>query len=63
MVRFHDTLIVAYKGQVSTSGIPSEPKIWRLKTASQAAVWWLQNPGKTFEALTTAAVADQLNNP
>jgi hypothetical protein len=56
IVRFHDTVLVAREGEVSTTKVPSEPKIWRLKTAANASVWWLQNPTKPFEALTTSLV-------
>ncbi|MFA5004084.1 MAG: hypothetical protein WC498_02290 [Candidatus Saccharimonadales bacterium] len=47
---FSEHIIVAAGGQVSTtkaaSGLP--------KLAAQSSVWWLQNPAKPFEALTTA---------
>jgi hypothetical protein len=46
--------VVAYAGQVSTTKIVHEKPIWRLKTAAAACVWWMQNPSKTLEALTTA---------
>jgi hypothetical protein len=46
--------VVAYAGQVSTTKIVHEQPIWRLKTAAAACVWWMQNPSKTLEALTTA---------
>lgn len=55
VVRHNDVIYVAVDGKVSTT--PVEPsKIWRVKTASHMAVWWLQNPQKPFEALTTASV-------
>lgn len=54
IIRFHDTLLVADNGQVSTTKVPPEPNVWRLRTATYASVWWLQNPSKSFEALTTA---------
>jgi len=46
--------IVAVNGQVSTTKITTDKPIWRLQTAAAASVWWLQNPSKPFEALTTA---------
>ncbi len=45
--------IVAVNGQVSTTKA-DERQIWRLAIAARASVWWLQNPTKPFEALTTA---------
>jgi hypothetical protein len=35
--------------------VKSDRPVWRIETAATAAVWWLQNPSKPFEALTTAA--------
>lgn len=57
MTKHLDQLFVATGGQVSTTPCPTDERIWRLKTASAACVWWLQNPTKPFESLTTAIVA------
>jgi len=54
ITRHQNNYIVAVRGQVSTTPTTAETPIWRLATASRAAVWWLQNPAKPFEALTTA---------
>ena len=54
IVRHNDTLFVAVNGQVSTTKVPDEPKVWRVKTAAHAAVWWLQNPQQAFKALTSS---------
>jgi hypothetical protein len=51
-----ENIFVAVNGQVSTTKLKVDPEIWRVKTAAHAAVWWLQNPAKPFEALTTAAI-------
>jgi NAD(P)H-hydrate repair Nnr-like enzyme with NAD(P)H-hydrate dehydratase domain len=48
-----DTIFVASNGQVSSTRLHQDMGVWRLKTASHAAVWWLQNPSKPFQALTT----------
>jgi len=55
ITKHHDTIFVAASGQVSSTKLETEMKIWRVKTAASASVWWLQNPSKPFEALTTAA--------
>jgi ADP-dependent NAD(P)H-hydrate dehydratase / NAD(P)H-hydrate epimerase len=47
---------VAVNGQVSSTPCAEGEKIWRLKRATAASVWWLQNPSKAFEALTTSLV-------
>lgn len=55
VVKHLETLFIAVHGEVSTTKLQQDLPIWRLKTATYAAVWWIQNPGKPFEALTTAA--------
>lgn len=54
IVKHIDDLFVAVDGQVSTTKLMQDLPIWRIKTAAHAAVWWLQNATKPFEALTTA---------
>lgn len=51
----HENIIVAAGGQVITTQV-GEQKSWRLKTATHAAVWWLQNPNKPLEALTSSLI-------
>jgi hypothetical protein len=48
------TLFVAVNGQISTTKPAKPQKVWRARTAAHAATWWLQNPSKPLEALTTA---------
>jgi hypothetical protein len=60
IVKHLDNIFVAANGQISSTKLDDDIQIWRLKTASFAAVWWLQNPGKPFEALTTS-IATLLN--
>ncbi len=55
-----DQIIVAVDGQVSTTKQDSDPEIWRVGAAAKASVWWLQNPIKTFEALT-ASLCEKLD--
>lgn len=55
IVKHHNYICVAVNGQVSTTELATDLPIWRVKTAARASVWWLQNPAKPFEALTTAA--------
>jgi ADP-dependent NAD(P)H-hydrate dehydratase / NAD(P)H-hydrate epimerase len=56
IIRHHKNFFTAVNGEVSTTSKESE-KIWRVPTAAHASVWWLQNPSKTFEALTTGVVS------
>jgi hypothetical protein len=46
-------VLAAADGKVSTTKI-SEDSNWQSELAAYAATWWLQQPKKTFEALTTA---------
>lgn len=57
IVKHLDVIIVAVGGKVSTTAVPEAYKIWRLQSASGAAVWWAQNPSKPYDALSTALAA------
>jgi len=59
IVNHLDTIFVAVQGQVSTTKFSDEAPIWRVRTSAHAAVWWLQNPSKPFEALTAALVTSR----
>ncbi len=48
--------LVAVDGQVSSTKNGSVEDIWRVETAARAAVFWLQNPSKPFEGLTSAQI-------
>lgn len=48
-----EQFVVASAGQVSTTPMPAESN-WQIDLAAYAAVWWLQNPTKNFEAMTTS---------
>ncbi len=52
ITKLHDDAVVVAGGRVSTT--PNTEEIWRVETAAKAAVWWLQNPGHPFEAITTS---------
>jgi hypothetical protein len=47
-------VLVAVGGQVSTIKSDNPRETWRVKTAAVSSVWWLQNPSKPFEALTSS---------
>lgn len=54
VVKHLNHIFVAVNGEVSSTKLSHDLPIWRLKTATHAAVWWIQNPGKPFEGLTAA---------
>lgn len=47
-------IFVAVGGQVSTTPLPPGKPTPLISLAATATVWWLQNPARPFEALTTA---------
>ena len=54
ITRHLEQYIVAVNGQVSTTPTPADKPIWRVRVAAAAATWWLQNPTKPFESLTSS---------
>ena len=62
MVKHLQMIFAASGGQVSSTKLDEDMDIWRVRTAAQAAVWWLQNPAKPFEAITSALV-NSLSTP
>ena len=55
LTKQHNKLLVSYQGRVSSTDTPIDNEdMWRVKTATKATVWWLQNPTKTFESITTS---------
>jgi hypothetical protein len=52
-----DNIFVASGGQVSSTKVAGDLKVWRVATAAHSAVWWLQHPTQTFEALTSAIIS------
>ncbi|HTB48535.1 MAG TPA: hypothetical protein VK712_00445 [Verrucomicrobiae bacterium] len=57
IVKQLQTVFVAVRGQVSTTKLAENIDVEEVKTAACASVWWLQNPHKPFQALSTA-IAD-----
>ncbi|MBP7857561.1 MAG: hypothetical protein WBP23_04460 [Candidatus Saccharimonadales bacterium] len=56
ITRHQNNYVVAVKGTIGTSAVLGEKPIWRVATSASASTWWLQNPTKPFEALTTSVV-------
>ncbi len=54
MLKHHDSIFVASGGKVSSTRLKDDLEIWRVRAAASAAVWWLQNQARPFEALTTS---------
>ena len=57
IVRHDDTMLVAYGGDVSSTIYPHYSETtWQIPVAAHTAVWWLQNPTKVFQAMTSALI-------
>jgi NAD(P)H-hydrate repair Nnr-like enzyme with NAD(P)H-hydrate dehydratase domain len=54
MVLHKDFLVIASGGDVTSTPWENPMMIWRGNTASKAAAYWLWNPSKPLEALTTS---------
>lgn len=54
VIKYLDNIVVAVNGEISTTKLPEDMSVWRVKAAAYTSVWWLQNPSKPFEALSTA---------
>jgi hypothetical protein len=54
VVKHLENIFVAASGQVSSTKLAADVEIWRVATATHTSVWWLQNPDRNFEALSTA---------
>lgn len=55
VVKHGDNIVVAVNGQISTTKTDKDVEdAWRVTTAAKVVVWWVQNPSKPFEALTTS---------
>jgi hypothetical protein len=54
VVKHLDNILVSAYGQVSSTKLRTDKATWRVETAACACVWWLQNPDKAFDAVTTA---------
>lgn len=54
VVKQFDYILVASAGKVSSTKLAQDVPVWRVKTASHTSVWWLQNPTRHFESLSSA---------
>ena len=52
-----DTFIVAHSGEVVTTPWDNPMAIWRGNVAAKAAAYWLWNPSKVTEAVSTAILS------
>jgi ADP-dependent NAD(P)H-hydrate dehydratase / NAD(P)H-hydrate epimerase len=55
-VKHHDTVFVAHDGQVIST--PNTDTPWRVRKAARASVYWVQNPSRPLQAITTSLASD-----
>ena len=55
ILEHNQTIFVAINGQLSTTKQGKEAD-HTTKVAAHASVWWLQNPSKPFESITTSII-------
>ncbi len=60
ITKHNGLLFVAHNGKVTTQ--KHDEKIWRVDTATRAAVFWLQNTNLPFEAFVTALIDKSVLN-
>lgn len=48
-----NTYLCIDQGRISTTATTQTAERWQSKTAAICATWWMQHPGKPFEAITT----------
>ncbi|MCE7936964.1 hypothetical protein DYH10_04240 [Candidatus Saccharibacteria bacterium CPR2] len=53
VTKHNNQVLVARGGKVSATKHSTQLDDWQVKTATLSSVFWLQNPGKPFEAITT----------
>lgn len=56
VTRHLDHIVVAYRGNVSTTPDTLGQAPWRVQVAAMASVWGLQHPSQVFEATTSAVI-------
>jgi len=49
-----ETMLVANGGEVTTTPFTEPMQIWRGRTATVAATYWLWSPTKSLESITTS---------
>lgn len=57
VVLHKDILLVANDGQVTSTPCDNPMSIWRGKTATMAATYWIWNPNKSLESITASLIA------
>jgi NAD(P)H-hydrate repair Nnr-like enzyme with NAD(P)H-hydrate dehydratase domain len=54
VVKHHDSIYISNAGRVITT--PNSEMPWRVKTAAKSSVFWLQNPSKPLESISTSLI-------
>lgn len=54
IVLHHSQLLIAKNGQLTSTDLKKEPTTWRTEFAAKASVFWMQNPSKILESVTSS---------
>lgn len=54
MLKFQNYMVIASGGHIVSTLLEDWPKEWNIKHSAAAVVWWLQNPQKPLQAISTA---------
>lgn len=57
VTREQNNIVVAHQGQLSSTKVDQGEKAWRVRTAAAASVFYMQNPSRQFEAITSSIIA------
>ncbi len=56
IIHYEHMAIVASQGKVVSTSLSEDNQVSTIQLSARAAVWWLQNPNKVFEALNCAVI-------
>ena len=54
VIQHNDLIFIGSGGRVITT--PNDDKIWRVKTAARASVFYMQNPDRPLESIATSLI-------
>lgn len=62
LVLFKNNLIVACNGEIVTSPVDNPMTVWKGLTATRATAYWLWNPQKPLESISTSLLFSSIDN-
>lgn len=56
VINYENQILIAVNGEISSTSSEIASDFWRTETAAKSSIFWMQNPTKPFESLTTAII-------